>query len=165
MTGVMSNFMPGWLSMLSMPWRNAMLQGPDVQPAAAINHAAITAATARNDEMADAALAQDAQANAAVIGVAIITAAFSDDEATDAELPVAKRHRSVTCCDSECEGDSQPEPAVQHAAPQPVQLTETSKAQHATQAAQSAHQAEMEDVVSEYMSCSSGSDSDIELIL
>ena len=135
-------------------WRAAMLQGHD---------AAARTATASNPDMTGAATAQnaqDAQANAAIIDAAITAAASSHDEATSAGMPAAKRGRIEMCSDSDIESCSQPEPAMQHAA-QLGQVTETGT----TQAAQSAQQAELESDTSEFMSCNSGSDSEIEVEL
>ena len=128
-------------------WRTAMLQGagPALQSAAANNDAALTAATARSHAVADAAVMQDAVENAAAVDAAITT---------EADLPAAKRRRFVIWSDSDSDSDSQPQPAVQHAACQPAQLTEPTS-----------QQAELEGDVSDFMSCYSGSDSEIELDL
>ena len=64
--------------------------------------------------------------------------------------PARKRPRFVISSDSEPECDSQPQPAVQQAASQAVQL---------------AQQTEVEDDMAEFLSCSSGSDIDIDVDL
>ena len=64
--------------------------------------------------------------------------------------PARKRRRFVISSDSEPECDSQPQPIVQQAASQAVQL---------------AQQTEVEDDMAEFLSCSSGSDSDIDVDL
>ena len=136
-------------------WRNAMLQGAGPESAAANNDAAVTTATATSHAVAHDAVVQHALANAAVISAAITAAPSSDDdEGTDADLPAPKRRLFVIWSDSDSECDSQPEPASQHASCQPAQLTETT-----------AQQAQLEGDISEFMSCYSGSDSDIDVDL
>ena len=148
-------------------WRTALLHGAASDQVTAIADAAITAATASADAVADVPVTHDALAHAAAIDASLTSAAdtacCSDaDEDSDADLnPVAKRRRYVIYSDSDSESDSQPEPAVQHATPQ---LSDDAD-QHATQAVQLAQQAEVQSDMSEYMSCSSGSDIEVDLDL
>ena len=150
-------------------WRSAMLHGAAPDQAVAITDAAITAATASVDAAAEVAVTHDALAHATAIDASItadttcINDDDDDDEDTDADLNiVAKRRRRVIFTDSDC--DSQPQPAVQHAAAQPVQHSDDAQ-QHATQAIELGQPAEMESDMSEFMSCSSGSDIEVDLEL
>ena len=153
-------------------WRNAMLQDAASEQLNAITDAAITAATARSDAAADAAVTQVALMHATAVqttltaDVTAITACSDDDEDSDADLnTVAKRRCYVICSDSDSECDSQPEPAVQHAAPQSLQLSDAAD-QHATSAADEwPQQSAMESDMSEFLSCSSGSDIEVDLEL
>ena len=153
-------------------WRNAMLQDAASEQLNAITDAAITAATARGDAAADAAVTPVALMHATAVqttltaDVTAITACSDDDEDSDADLnTVAKRRCYVICSGSDSECDSQPEPAVQHAAPQSLQLSDATD-QHATSAADEwPQQSAMESDMSEFLSCSSGSDIEVDLEL
>ena len=93
------------------------------------------------------------------------TAVIADDDAedTDADLhTAAKRRCYAICSESDTESDSQPQPAAQQATIQPLQLSDDAP-QHATQAVQMAEQSGSD--MSEFMSCSSGSDIEVDLEL
>ena len=154
-------------------WRNAMLQRAASQQQSAVTDAVITAVTARSVAAEHVAVTPDALAHATVVDATLTdaasTACFEDSEAesSDADLnTVAKRRccNYVISSDSDSECDSQPEPAVQHATPQPAQLSDSAQ-QQATQAEQLAEQAEMLSDMAEFASCSSGSDIEVDLEL
>ena len=155
-------------------WRLALMHGAAPDQPAASTDAAITAATTRVDAATHVAVTHDALAQAAVIDASLAaaavidnTAVIADDDAedTDADLHIAvKRRCYAICSESDTESDSQPQPAVQQAAAQPLQVSDDAP-QHAAQAVQLVQQSEVESDMSEFMSCSSGSDIEVDLEL
>lgn len=155
-------------------WRNAIMQDAASERLNAIADAALTAATARSDAAADAAATPVALMHATAVqttvtadaAVTAITACTDDDEDSDADLnTVAKRRCYTICSDSDSECDSQPEPAVQHAALQSVQLSGAAEQHETSAAVEWPQQTEMESDKSEFLSCSSGSDIEVDLEL